>query len=139
MCAKKYNYTGQYKKIYKSTGNIDSDMTVNTSIYIFASIFIVSLISLIGVFTLAVKTKKLESMLIFMVSFSVGALFGDAFLHLTPEAFKGSASSALIGLYIISGIVFSLIVEKVIHWRHCHVPTSKDHPHPVAYMNLTFA
>jgi zinc and cadmium transporter len=28
------------------------------------------------------------------------------------------------------------VVEKIIHWRHCHHPTTEDHPHPFAKMNL---
>jgi zinc and cadmium transporter len=28
------------------------------------------------------------------------------------------------------------VLEKFIHWRHCHIPTSKSHPHPLAFMNL---
>ena len=27
-------------------------------------------------------------------------------------------------------------LEKFISWRHCHIPTSKEHPHPVVWMNL---
>jgi zinc and cadmium transporter len=34
------------------------------------------------------------------------------------------------------GIAVFFILEKFVHWRHCHVPTSVDHPHPFAYMNL---
>ncbi|MEK6953135.1 MAG: ZIP family metal transporter, partial [Nanoarchaeota archaeon] len=34
------------------------------------------------------------------------------------------------------GIILSFLIEKVIHWRHCHIPTSKKHPHPFAYINL---
>ncbi|MEK6861534.1 MAG: ZIP family metal transporter, partial [Nanoarchaeota archaeon] len=34
------------------------------------------------------------------------------------------------------GIILSFLIEKVIHWRHCHIPTSKEHPHPFAYINL---
>ena len=41
-----------------------------------------------------------------------------------------------ISLYILFGIIFSFIIEHVIHWRHCHHPTSDDHPHPFALMNL---
>jgi zinc and cadmium transporter len=27
-------------------------------------------------------------------------------------------------------------LEKVIHWRHCHMPVTKTHVHPFAFMNL---
>lgn len=57
-------------------------------LYGLVSVLIVSAISLIGVVTLAIKTEKLKKFLIYMVSFSAGALFGDAFLHLLPESIE---------------------------------------------------
>jgi zinc and cadmium transporter len=72
-----------------------------------------------------------------MVSFSTGALFGDAFIHLMPEIIEIEGFSLKISLYLIFGILFSFIVEKIIHWRHCHIhPNSKEHVHPFAIMNL---
>jgi zinc and cadmium transporter len=57
-------------------------------LYGLVSVLIVSAISLIGVVTLAIKTEKLKKFLIYMVSFSAGALFGDAFLHILPESIE---------------------------------------------------
>jgi zinc and cadmium transporter len=34
------------------------------------------------------------------------------------------------------GIIISFIIEKMLQWRHCHIPTSEEHPHSFAYMNL---
>ena len=55
-------------------------------IYTLTSVFIVSIISLIGILTLSIKTEKLQKILIYMIAFSAGALLGDAFIHLLPEA-----------------------------------------------------
>ena len=104
-------------------------------LYIFGSVIIVSLISLVGLASFVVKQRTLEKILLYLVSFSVGALFGDVFIHLLPEAFKESTTT-LIGVYVLSGIIFSFIMEKFIHWRHCHIPASKQHPHHFAIMNL---
>ena len=41
-----------------------------------------------------------------------------------------------VSAFVIAGIAFSFIIEKIIHWRHCHHPTTHDHPHPFAWMNL---
>jgi zinc and cadmium transporter len=71
-----------------------------------------------------------------MISFSAGALFGDAFIHLLPELIEQTGFSLTISLSLLFGIIFSFIVEKVIHWRHCHHPTTHDHPHPFAMVNL---
>ncbi|MFC1615840.1 ZIP family metal transporter [Patescibacteria group bacterium] len=105
-------------------------------IYSLGSVALISLASLIGVFTLSIKTKKLQKILIYMISFSAGALLGDAFIHLLPEIVAETGFTLKISLYILIGIAFSFIVEKVIHWRHCHRPTTDDHPHPIALMNL---
>ncbi|PIV09201.1 ZIP family metal transporter [Candidatus Roizmanbacteria bacterium CG02_land_8_20_14_3_00_36_15] len=104
--------------------------------YSLTSVFIVSLISLVGVFTLAIKEKKLREILIYFVSFSAGALFGDVFIHLLPEITKGSGFTITISLAVLAGIVISFLTEKIICWRHCHLPVTKTHVHQFAYMNL---
>jgi len=53
-------------------------------IYIIISVILVSLISLIGIFTLFLNKDMPKKMLLFLISFSVGGLFGDAFIHLLP-------------------------------------------------------
>lgn len=105
-------------------------------LYSLGSVVVVSLISLVGVVTLSIKAEKLNRFLLYMIAFSAGALFGDAFIHLLPEAAEKVGFGLNISLYILTGIAFSFIVEKIIHWRHCHHPTTQDHPHPFAYLNL---
>ena len=39
---------------------------------------------------------------------------------------------------ILWWIVMWLFIEKVIHRNHCHHAESKDHPHPLAIMNLVW-
>lgn len=104
--------------------------------YSLVSVGIVSLISLIGLFTIGIKNDSLKKVLFFLVSFSAGALLGDAFIHLLPEAAREYGFGLDISLYILLGILIFFILEKFIHWRHCHVPTSKDHPHPFVFMNM---
>jgi len=41
-----------------------------------------------------------------------------------------------VSLLILAGILVFFVLEKFICWRHCHIPTSKTHPHPIALMNL---
>ncbi len=108
-------------------------MSIET--YIFLSVLLVSAISLVGVITLPMKQASLKKTLIYLVSFSAGSMLGDAFIHLIPEAAE-KGFTPYVSLYIISGILFTFLVEKFVQWRHCHLPTSKEHPHPFAYMNL---
>ena len=105
-------------------------------LYSFGSVLIVSLISLVGILTFSLKKETLRSVLLYLVSFSAGGLFGDAFIHLIPEAVEEGVFELNTSLYILYGIIFSFIVEKFLQWRHCHIPTSEEHPHSFAYMNL---
>ena len=106
-------------------------------IYTLASVFLISLISLVGIFTLSIKLHKLNKILLYMVSFSAGALFGDAFIHLLPEAVEEYGFGFKISLFVILGITFSFVVEKFIHWHHCHDLECEEHRHqPFLYMNL---
>lgn len=104
--------------------------------YSLLSALIVSLISLVGVFFFALHDDTLNKALLFMVSFSAGALFGDVFIHLLPGVFEKSGFGLSLSLYLLSGILTFFILEKFVEWRHCHVPTSEDHPHTFATMNL---
>ncbi|OGF22145.1 hypothetical protein A3D45_00495 [Candidatus Falkowbacteria bacterium RIFCSPHIGHO2_02_FULL_42_9] len=104
-------------------------------LYTIVSVVIVSLLSLVGVFILTVRWKNLNKLTIFLVSVSAGTLLGDSFLHLIPEAVEKNNGTS-IWLWLLAGILFFFILEKVIHWRHCHLPTTDDHPHPFGLMNL---
>ena len=94
-----------------------------------------SLISFIGVFTFSLKDSALKKALLYLVSFSAGGLLGDAFIHLLPEAAENGFTIE-VAFFVLLGIIISFVLEKFIQWRHCHVATSEEHPHPLAYMNL---
>jgi len=110
-------------------------MTLSIWIYSLLSVFIVSLIALVGIVTLSVKVDKLKKFLIYMVSFSAGALMGDAFIHLLPELAEEGLTLNY-SITILAGVLIFFSLEKVVHWRHCHMPITKSHIHPFAYMNL---
>ena len=105
-------------------------------IYVITSVFIISLISLVGVFSLSINQKKLYKVLIYLVSFSAGTLMGDAFLHLIPEAFESGEGTIKISFSILSGILVFFLIEKIIRWRHCHEEPCEQHPHPFSYVIL---
>ncbi|MDP2925894.1 MAG: ZIP family metal transporter [Nanoarchaeota archaeon] len=105
-------------------------------IYAILSVLAVSIISLIGVLSFSIKQERLKSILVYLISFSAGALFGDAFIHLFPELIKENGFSVFSGLMIISGILIFFFLEKVICWQHCHLPITSSHVHTFAYMNI---
>lgn len=99
--------------------------------WIIASTFMISLIAFIGILTLSLKEKLLNEILILLVALSAGALMGGAFLHLIPEAIEFGSD---IFIYILVGFVLFFLVEKILHWRHCHHGNCKIHT--FVYMNL---
>lgn len=103
-------------------------------IYTLVSVAIVSLISIVGVVTLIVRRSLLSRILLFLVSFAVGGLFGDAFFHLLPAAFKNT-SAHIASFYVLFGIVIFFALEKFVCWRHCHADPD-GHVHPIVTMNL---
>ena len=60
----------------------------------YLSVIIVSLISLVGAISLPLSEKKLQSFLIYFVSFSAGAMLGDVFIHLLPEVTEEAAPAS---------------------------------------------
>jgi len=101
--------------------------------YILISNFIISLISLIGIFTLMIKEKLLQKILLFLVSLSAGALMGGAFIHLLPEAQEKYRDGNMF-LIVLLSFIFFFFVEKLLHWRHCH--KGKCEIHTFGYINL---
>ena len=105
--------------------------------YTLASVALVSIVSLIGVITLAITAARIKKVLLYLISFSAGALFGDVFFHLLPEAVDEAGDFTVrLSLYVLSGIVLLFVVEKIIRWRHCHVHMDAPHHRPFAWMNL---
>jgi len=108
--------------------------------YSLISVFIVSAISFVGIWTFAMKAVSLRRIILYLVSFSAGGLLGDAFIHLLPEAAQAGGSPLSTSLMVLFGIVLSFVIEKII-WRHCHLHqcSAKHHhgrPQPFAYLNL---
>ena len=104
--------------------------------YAIGSVVLISLASVVGLFTLSMDRKRLKSIVSYLVAFAAGALIGDAFIHLLPEAIEQNGFAIETSLAIIAGMLVLFIVEKIIHWRHCHMEETDKHQHPFAIVNL---
>ncbi len=102
-------------------------------VYILLATFVVSLISFVGVICLALKENILNKILLILIGLSAGALMGGAFLHLLPEAVEKS-SGLDVYLFVLIGFILFFLIEKVLHWRHCH--KGECDVHTFQYMNL---
>jgi zinc and cadmium transporter len=98
--------------------------------------FLVSLISLIGVFTLPIKKDVLAKGLLWLVGFSAGGLMGGAFLHLLPELIKEGGKIEEKFLFVLVGFSLFFILEKFLHWHHCHKSGGECSVKTLSYMNL---
>lgn len=105
-------------------------------IYALASTIIISLVSLVGVFTLSIKEEFIRKYVLLFVSMAVGALLGDTFIHLIPESFEMIGDGTTVSLLIIAGIFIFLILEKFFHWHHHDDDTDEHHIHPVGKLVL---
>lgn len=101
-------------------------MSILTQILL--SILGVSLLSFIGAFTLLFRDALLKRIVFILVSVSVGALLGDALLHIIPEIFESEVNKSYLSISIFAGIFFFFILEKFLRFRHSHgeVEESKD-------------
>ncbi len=93
----------------------------------------VSMISLIGIFSILLKDGLLNRILILLIGFSAGGLIGGAFLHLLPEALE-QAPAQVVFPYLIIGFIAFFILEKYLYWRHCHEGVCTVHA--FTYLNL---
>src|SRR3989344_2876361 len=104
--------------------------------YVFLSVLLVSLVSLVGVFTLSVELKRLQKFIFILVSLAVGALFGDAFIHLLPDAFAKAETPATVSMAVLTGIAVFFVMEKFFYWTHEHEAEHEGHIHPAGYLNI---
>lgn len=102
---------------------------MNVLIMILIATFLVSLVSLIGVFFLIFNKNFIQKYTILLVALAAGTLLGGAFIHLIPESFELYNESLLLSpsYFILFGILLFYFIEKVVHWHHHHDIDCKNH------------
>lgn len=103
-------------------------------LYTLGSVGLVSLVSLIGVFALGFKHEKLQRILQYLVSFSVGAFLGEIFLHLLPEMAE-VGFGVTEGAFLLIGVLVFFVLERGILWHHSH-GEHEEKVHSVAYLTI---
>src|SRR3989344_5219279 len=100
--------------------------------YILSSVFIVSLVSFAGIFTISFRKDFLNKILVFLVAFSAGTMLSISFFDLIPESYE------MLGGYgfILGGIAVFFMLEGLIHWHHHHLDSCGDCVSPTVYLNL---
>lgn len=59
------------------------------------------------------KTEKTDTIMQIVLSFAVGGLLGDVFLHLLPEAWGPGQHVFGVGVWVLMGLLVFMCVEKV--------------------------
>lgn len=101
-----------------------------TLIWILVALLFNSSVGLIGIFSLWMKEKLLDRLLVCLIAFSAGALLGGAFFHLLEESFEHLPVTYSFAITIIGFMLF-LLIEGYLHWHHCRCK-----PHPFTYLLL---
>ncbi len=98
------------------------------------AVIAISLISLVGVFSMALKDSFIKKTILIAVAFSAGSLLGASFFDILPEAIEKGGTG--IFSYVLVGMLIFFVMERYIHWHHCHSGNSQEKHHPMTYMNL---
>lgn len=108
---------------------------MSTLAAIFLATIINGLVAFAGAFSLVISPTIVKKMLILLVAFSAGALLGGAFLHLIPEALLELEINPVFG-YALLGFGGFFLIERFLHWHHCHQEEGQCQIHPVSYLIL---
>lgn len=104
-----------------------------TFLYVLVATGLVSLGGLLGIIFFWLRKDTLERWLQVMVALSAGVLLGATFFNLFPEAAHMLPLETVFPLFL-TFFVAMFLVEKVLHWRHCHKVDCEIHS--FGYMNL---
>lgn len=75
---------------------------------------------------LALPEKIRKILVANLISYATGTLLGAVFLGLVPKALEKSSSPGILA-WLLVGILFFFVMEKLILWRHCHLPECDVH------------
>jgi len=92
--------------------------------YSLLAVTVVSAISLIGIWAMALDERLLDRVLLLVIGFSTGSILGAAYFDLLPEALElveGPAGFA----YLTLGFVGFFFLGRFIHWYHGHAHESE--------------
>ncbi|MBU0546180.1 ZIP family metal transporter [Patescibacteria group bacterium] len=112
---------------------------MNILYYSIIATLAISIISFVGIISLFLKDKILNKIVFYLVAISAGSLMGGAFLHLIPDAIENSSGEhgfENVFIAVLAGFALFFILERILHWRHCHKHGENCLIHPFTYLNL---
>lgn len=108
-------------------------------IYVFVSVLVVSLLSVVFAIPFLLKKKISDKLLLFLLSMSVGVLLATVFMDFLPEAVSHSYTLG-VAIYILLGFLVMFVIEKFVHSHHTnkceHDHKGHSHAYNLAPVNL---
>lgn len=101
-----------------------------------SGILIISFIPVVGVISLWLSKKTLSRYTHLLVSFAVGALLGNAIIHLLPEVFTEAERTEIVPFLVIAGILLFYLLEQFLRWHHSHEQPETAKAKSIATMSI---
>ncbi|MFH1234543.1 MAG: ZIP family metal transporter, partial [Candidatus Diapherotrites archaeon] len=108
-------------------------MDIPVLVWILGATVLDGLLALSGIFAFRLNEKTLMKLVRWLIAFSTGALLAGAFFHLLSEALEQMSSQNAFYL-LFAGFILFFLIEKFLHWHHCH--EGHCDVHPVSYLIL---
>lgn len=87
----------------------------------------VSLIGVVGAYSLINFFVKSHSKIMVLVSFAAGSMIAVSFFDLLPTAIAGHGNIMLMMEFLVLGFVIFLMLEKAFFYYHCHEENCERH------------
>lgn len=98
---------------------------------IWLGVILVSLLSATGGLFLFIKQPVYDAISDYLISLAAGTMIGGVFIHLVFRLANQTGYTRLTGAFIITGVLASFILERLVHW-HCH--HNQSHHEPLPYV-----
>ena len=99
------------------------------------AVIIISLLSFVGALSFFIKEKVLHRILFYTIAFAAGTMIGASMFHLLPDVLSQGIDPLTAFIYVIVGFVAFFVLEKYLHWRHCHEDDCETHKH-IGWINF---
>ncbi len=116
--------------------------TASNLIWIVVGGLLMSLVAMVGALTLLLPPRRLQQLLLPLVSLAAGSLLGGALFHMLPEGME-AMDPRQGSRYVAAGFTLFLAMEQFLQWHHSHrhhhstKPGADDRPRqPVAVLIL---
>ncbi len=101
--------------------------------YILLAAIADSLLGLLGAFSIFISKKKFNALIWILVSFAAGTMLAGGIGHLFIKGISLLGEHTSTALFLFGFSLF-FILERILHWHHCHKMKCKVHP--VSYLIL---